>query len=698
VSFPSLITNRALKIRLLAVVVALFIIYGCFWLYPEKFKTWNLYITDRLTTWQPRIHSSFAPYASPVRLIDAIFYSTRSHHARLIRNLAAMKTSVLVIDFIFAEKVDSVEDDELIRATAEAGNVYFGMSFGSLPGPFTSDGIAPKPEAIAYLDATKWRLKVDGDPGKLVAGNSPDITYAELSSVSKGLGFINMSPDADGILRRVPLLVRYRGGYYPSLPFRVVCDYLNVSPEQIIVKPGKAVILKRARTGSAAPTVDIVIPTDERGNMILNAASFHTASKRYSYSQIFQASDQLSRMAALQKELARKIVILSETVEKPFKVRFGSREILLPLVAVETAVIRNILTRSFLKPISNVAMRLIEIGLLAGLFFLSMRFSSTPLTVGALSVSSAYVLISVSFFLFTGMMFQFVQPLFLLFWGLIALLVGMGIENAMIFAETEKARRVAERELEIGREIQSGFFPTTLPEVPGWDLEIFFQAARHVAGDFYDVFTLGRKRRIGIVIADVCDKGVGAALFMALLRSFIRVLSGKAATENHLDGDAAPAVILDSTIRAVNDYISITHERAGMFATLFYGILDPDTGQVDYINCGHEPPVIIGQDGMRSWLPPTGPAVGIYPNLDHRAAHARLNRGDMLLVLTDGVTDARDRNDRSFAKKGLEDILKNPFSSAKELIARIKDRMNDYIADAEQFDDITVLALQRKRE
>jgi len=677
-------------------MAALIISYGCFWLYPEKFRIWNLQITDRLSIWQPGINPTVSSGSSPIIVVDANFYFTRSHHARVIRNLSAMKVSAQIIDFVFAERVDPVEDQALISATTEAGNVYFGVSFASLPGLFTSDRKNTRPEEIDYMNATKWSLKVDGNPEKLIAGTTPVITYAELSSVSKGIGFINLSPDPDGILRRVPLLVRYQGAFYPSLSFRVVCDYLNVSPQQIIVKPGKAIILKKARIGGPGRTTDIVIPTDEHGNMILSYASFQTPSKRYSYSRIFQASDPASQMDTLRKELVQKIVILSETVEKPFKIRSDNGEDRLPLVAVQTAVIQNILTESFLKPMPIIAMRLIQIVMPAGLFLLSMQFSSALLAVSALSVAGGYVLISAFFFFFAGLIFQFVQPLFLLFWGLTSLLVGMGIEKAMVFAETEKARRIAERELEIGREIQSGFFPTTLPEVPGWEIKFFFQAARHVAGDFYDVFTLGRKKSIGIVIADVCDKGVGAALFMALFRSFIRVLSGQAVSENHLNSDSDPAEILEKTIRAINGYISITHEQAGMFATIFYCILDPDTGELFYINGGHEPPVIIGREGIRSWLRPTGPAVGLFPNLKHTVGTARLEPGDTLLVLTDGVTDAQNMTDQAFTKSRLEEMLKEPFSSAGDLISRIKHRISAHIAGAEQFDDITVLALQRK--
>jgi serine phosphatase RsbU (regulator of sigma subunit) len=279
-------------------------------------------------------------------------------------------------------------------------------------------------------------------------------------------------------------------------------------------------------------------------------------------------------------------------------------------------------------------------------------------------------------------------------------LIGLGIEKAVMFARSERARKIAERDLEIGREIQSGFFPTLMPAAEGWELATHFQAARHVAGDFYDVFTLGQDNKIGIVIADVCDKGVGAALFMALFRSFIRVLSGSAKSNGHLDttrSDANPEKILQHAISSINNYISITHEQAGMFATIFYGILDPRDGKLTYINGGHEPPIIKGPEGIKTNLRPTGPAVGLYPNLDFKTGTINLEPDDMLLVYTDGVTDAQNTAGETFTKEQLLKTAENSSRTARGLIRKIQTRIDEHILGADQFDDITIVALRRKR-
>jgi serine phosphatase RsbU (regulator of sigma subunit) len=278
------------------------------------------------------------------------------------------------------------------------------------------------------------------------------------------------------------------------------------------------------------------------------------------------------------------------------------------------------------------------------------------------------------------------------------LLIGLGIEKAFLFAQTERARRMAERELEIGRQIQSGFFPTSLPAPQGWELATHFQAARHVAGDFYDVFTLGEEKKVGLVIADVCDKGVGAALFMALFRSFIRVLSGTAHSDGHLEisnPTTDPAKILQKTILSINNYISITHEKAAMFATIFYAILDPEKGILTYINGGHEPPIIFSAQGIKTYLDPTGPAVGLYPDLEFKTRTVELEPEDVLLIYTDGVVDARNKAGNAFGKKRLQDLLGDTSLSAEELIKKIKNQVNDHIQSEDQFDDITIMALRR---
>lgn len=273
-----------------------------------------------------------------------------------------------------------------------------------------------------------------------------------------------------------------------------------------------------------------------------------------------------------------------------------------------------------------------------------------------------------------------------------------------------------EHDLQVARSIQAGFLPTELPQPPGWEIAARFQPAREVAGDFYDAFALSQNRRIGFVIADVVDKGVPAALFMALVRSLTRAFAQQNYSlnwANVLEGDlpqgqsgagrargrAIPSTgttALKNAVLLTNNYIAENHGEMNMFATLFFGMLDPSNGQVAYINAGHNPPFIVGPDGtIKAALKGTGPAVGMFPAVDFRIEYAQMDPGDILYSYTDGVTEARDMARGFFSEKRLRALLGQSVDSATGLLDRVMDSLSQFMAGAVQFDDITMLAVRR---
>ena len=276
--------------------------------------------------------------------------------------------------------------------------------------------------------------------------------------------------------------------------------------------------------------------------------------------------------------------------------------------------------------------------------------------------------------------------------------------------EIETYSQALGQELEKCRQIQQEFLPKQLPHASDWQIEEFFFPASRVAGDFYDAFMLPGGF-IGIVIGDVCDKGVGSALFMALIRSLIRIFAGQAQLSRSLidtksqtvGGPIAPDSIrkfkhLDA-IRAValtNDYIAQEHDEMCMFATLFFGVLEPKNGRLIYINGGHEPVFVIDRNGIRERLLPTGPAVGLYPQTRFKYKQIELKPGDILFSYTDGVIDARSPDKERFTRKRLSALLSQPASSVFELMQRIGTQLFSHIGKAPQEDDITMLTLQRK--
>ena len=296
--------------------------------------------------------------------------------------------------------------------------------------------------------------------------------------------------------------------------------------------------------------------------------------------------------------------------------------------------------------------------------------------------------------------------------------IAIALESARLYAKLEKSYHSLEQakvkienysnaldaELEKGKKIQRDFLPSQIPQVRGWEIGTCFHPARQVSGDFYDAFVLPGNF-IGLVIADVCDKGVGSALYMALFRSLMRVFSGQISLgdwssshsiQEENDAGEIDRQLMLQAVSLTNDYISLEHGHENMFATLFFGILDPVSGDLLYINGGHEPLYIIDDNGIRETLSTTGPAPGIIPGADFKTGNARLEPGDILIGYTDGVTEALSPNQVLYSKEKFRSLLTPCPASAIELIDRIKTDLFVHIDNAPQFDDITMIAVHRK--
>jgi sigma-B regulation protein RsbU (phosphoserine phosphatase) len=270
-----------------------------------------------------------------------------------------------------------------------------------------------------------------------------------------------------------------------------------------------------------------------------------------------------------------------------------------------------------------------------------------------------------------------------------------------------------ERDIEIARRIQASFLPEELPQLPGWELAASFQPARQVAGDFYDAFPLIQNRRLGLVIGDVCDKGVGAALFMALFRTLIRAFAQQHQSLRWMSGlseeepgqptgsgrSALPSIgtsALKNAIELTNDYIANVHGSANMFATLFFGVLDPANGTLLFVNGGHEYPLLVSSAGVKERLATTGPLVGLIPRAHFDILSVTIEPGETLFAFTDGVTEAMNSEGELFGLERLDSLLVQPVSSAAELLDRVQAGVEEHLGGMDLSDDITMLALRRQ--
>ena len=265
--------------------------------------------------------------------------------------------------------------------------------------------------------------------------------------------------------------------------------------------------------------------------------------------------------------------------------------------------------------------------------------------------------------------------------------------------QLENENKFFERELMIGRKIQSDFLPQNTLDIEGWDITTYFESARQVAGDFYDLYSIYGHSRVGLVVGDVCDKGVGAALFMTLFRSMLRS-TAKFHEYADIPGERRamyvehPDRLLNRCVHFTNNYVANTHGHTSMFASLFFAFLEPETGHMYYINAGHEGPLISGPGKEIRELETTGPVVGLFPDVEYKVEEITLDKGDTLVAYTDGVTDVLNEKDEPFTKERLLELLVS--QSEGDLTQKIVKEIQDHMGSASQFDDVTIMALTRR--
>lgn len=242
-------------------------------------------------------------------------------------------------------------------------------------------------------------------------------------------------------------------------------------------------------------------------------------------------------------------------------------------------------------------------------------------------------------------------------------------------------------DLALAAEIQLAILPNSFPPfeelAERMDIYASMKAAKDVGGDFYDIYKIDEDH-IGFTIADVSGKGVPAAIFMAVSHTLLRFAGRKS-----LD---AVAVISES-----NDVLA-RESFDSMFVTLFYGIYNVRTGEVKYVNAGHNPPYVLRHDGTLETLPSSrNICLGVIEHYAFNADTVELKPGDAIVTFTDGVTEACSVSDGLYGEERLETLLKTtPANDARGLVEEINEAVRKHAEGTEQSDDITVLVLKRK--
>jgi sigma-B regulation protein RsbU (phosphoserine phosphatase) len=267
----------------------------------------------------------------------------------------------------------------------------------------------------------------------------------------------------------------------------------------------------------------------------------------------------------------------------------------------------------------------------------------------------------------------------LLFFSSLSGMIAEKIENAML-AHIAKEKQRLDAELEIAAEIQNRLFPSEIPKIKGYDLSAFNRPCTEVGGDYFDLIGIGES--LGIAVADVAGKGIGAAMLMSNLQAMLQVRS----SETLDPGDLLRRTNAD-LIRRVGE---------GRFITLFYLILEAGTGRVRYSNAGHNPPYLLRPSGEITELKVSGMPLGILPNIHYQSSEARVEPGDVLLLYSDGITECMNRHGELFGEDRLKDVLSQSASGdAHAIRGAIFSAVDTFRENEPYSDDMTLIVLKR---
>ncbi len=288
---------------------------------------------------------------------------------------------------------------------------------------------------------------------------------------------------------------------------------------------------------------------------------------------------------------------------------------------------------------------------------------------------------------------------------------GIAIEKAWLHRR-ELQRQRLEQELAIGRRIQHNLLPEALPERPGWEFAAFYQAAREIGGDFYDFYErttddqpqaaeetmnshqpgsgVTNSSSLGIFMADVTGKGIPAALMMAFIRAMLRAL-----LRNQPQSVGDPSEVL----QRLNN-LFIQDNRTGLLLTALYAHLDPHTGHLAVANAGHEQPFWLhAATGECQAIDARGMLLGAFPNLSFEAVRVELAPGDLLVIYTDGLSEARNSDDQLFGEDRVAEVIRSlDGRTAQDALQTILQQVHFFSGSIPQSDDFTVIIIKRLSE
>jgi serine phosphatase RsbU (regulator of sigma subunit) len=497
----------------------------------------------------------------------------------------------------------------------------------------------------------------------------------ELDAAAQAVGAIAAEPDDDGIVRRAALAVSHEGTIIPSFALEVL--RVGASERSVVIDTGPFGI-ECVRVGG------VVIPTDKRGRAIL-----HFAPRLARY---ISAADVLDP-AFDPAELRSQIVLLgvaglgiAELQQTPLGLVEG--------VDIHAQLVESVLLEDLLQRPAHLDWVELALTLAAGLAAIWLLRYDRPVRAAAIALAAVATLICLELLLFrfTNLLFDGTYPALSLLAAFGVMLVATLRAAEQELRRHREATQRLEGELAAARAIQMALLPhrfPAFPDHPEIDICARIEPARIVGGDLYDYLLIDPDRRLFFTIADVSGKGAPAALLMAATKEVMREAVLKF------------GVALDCILAEANQKTAVAstdlQTEGGVFVTTFVGVLDLGTGDISYASAGRDSPFILASNrGLRQLTTEGGPPLGAADNVLYPVDQDRIAPGEVLLLYTDGVTEAENSEHALYGHNRLAKALaKAPTNDARNLVAAVIDDVRRFVGEAEQADDVTVLALRR---
>jgi len=572
-----------------------------------------------------------------------------------------------------------ITNDELVAVVIDGDPRFVNGFYFPLK---EADGrdLAPRESVATTPEQSTWERFTTNLPDGVVLLRTTDVPFdmqSDIAAASAAVGHVGLFQDIDGTIRALPLMIDYHGRAWPSMSLLLVSRYLGANWRDLRFTHGKAFL--------PYPGGELAIPVDGHGQVLINYPGPEKAFAPGSISFI-DLSDELKRRDALQTagkpvppgqidRAAGKIVIVCNTTKEMAFSDFGQTPFAqnFPLAYTHASVVNSLLRGDFLAKVPRLWQAAVWFVLAVALAIILAALTPVALALTVLGVIVALLVVSILMVSFGGNIIEVVPPVLMI--GMIS--IGHLLRGYII---RDRQRRAQEQELAVARRIQQDLLPRSVLAVNGLEVLGANKPCFEVGGDYFDYFNLA-DGRIALAIADVAGKGVPAALLMSNLQAILRAECAR--------GTEVPQVPTQA-----NRQLMESLGGNSKFVTFFYGALDPAARRLSYSNAGHNPPLVVRKDGTIEELATGGLILGVFPMAEYDEGSVDLRAGDLVVLFTDGVTEAESRHGLYSDERLQELLLRERERSAKEIAQAILDDVDLFSHGRHQTDDVTVVVVK----